>query len=333
MRSYDVIVLGAGAAGLMCAAGAVKRAKSVLILDHAKTVGEKIRISGGGRCNFTNLHTSPANFLSDNPHFCISALRRYTQYDFIDLVNHYGIPYHEKTLGQLFCDNTAQDIISMLLNEAGDAVIQTGTHISSLRREDGASSPFRVATNRGTYEAASLVIATGGPSIPKLGATGYAYQVAQQFGLRIVAPRPALVPLTFDTQTMAALKGLSGVALDARASFGTSHFDEALLFTHRGFSGPVILQISSYWREGESLTINLLPTTDAQDVLFTAKKRHPRREIQTILSDLLPRRLANRISEICACQGRVAEVSDKALIRVADQINRWGVMPSGSEGY
>ena len=333
MKSYDVIILGAGAAGLMCSAGAAKRGKSVLLIDHAKKVGEKIRISGGGRCNFTNRDVTPANFLSNNPRFCISALKRYTQYDFIDLVERYGIAYHEKTLGQLFCDNSSQDIISLLISEAGDTEIQTATSVSNISRAEGSPPSYTVTTDRGIFETPALVIATGGPAIPQLGATGYAYEVARQFGLNVIEPRPALVPLTFDAQTMAQLQGLSGVAVDARASLGKARFDEALLFTHKGFSGPVILQISSYWKEGDSLTINLVPDNDAQEVLLTAKREQPRKEVQTILSEMLPRSLAVRLSEITECQGRMAETSDKALMRVANQINRWVVTPEGSQGY
>lgn len=333
MRSFDVVILGAGAAGLMCAAGAAKRGKSVLVVDHAAKVGEKIRISGGGRCNFTNRDVSPANFLSQNPHFCISALKRYTQYDFIDLVERHGIAYHEKTLGQLFCNNSAKDIISMLLVETGDTKIQTSTQISEIQLCERTPPLYRIVTDGGIFETPALVVATGGPAIPKLGATGYAYEVARQFGLRIVEPRPALVPLTFDSHTLSQLQGLSGVAVPARASAKKAFFDEALLFTHRGFSGPAILQISSYWREGDTLTIDLLPGQNALEILRNAKQTQPRKEIQTILSDILPRKLALRLSELTNCQIRIAETASKKLEQIAEHINQWRVVPNGSEGY
>jgi len=332
MRSYDVIIFGAGAAGLMCAAGASRRGKRVLVLDHAKKPGEKILISGGGRCNFTNQNLSPANFLSENPHFCKSALKRYTQYDFIDLVERYGIAYHERDHGQLFCDESARDIVSLLVSEAGDSIIQCATTVSSIQTNDGGDPAFRVETNQGVVEAPALVIATGGPAIPQMGASGFAYEIAEQFGLNVVEPRAGLVPLVFDEATMAQLNGLSGVSLDARATLGKAQFDEALLFTHRGFSGPVILQISSYWREGDTLTIDLRPGDDAFDVLKSAKRDQSRKEVQTVLSDLLPRSLALRVAEIAGCSGRMAELSDKALARAGEQINRWHVTPSGSQG-
>lgn len=332
MKSYDVIVLGAGAAGLMCAAGAVKRGRRVLVLDHAKKPGEKILISGGGRCNFTNLHTTPANFLSRNPHFCKSALKRYTQYDFIDLVEKYGIAYHEKDLGQLFCDHSAKDIVAMLLTEAEGAEVRTRTAIRAVAKPDPAVRAFQVETEDGDFEAESLVVATGGPAIPQMGASGFAYEVAAQFGIGVVEPRAGLVPLTFDDQTLQDLEGLSGVAVDASAVLGRTRFDEALLFTHQGFSGPVILQISSYWREGDTLTIDMLPGGDAFALLKEAKQSVSKREIQTVLGEILPKRLAQRIAEITGLQGRMAELPDKDLRRAADRINAWQVTPSGSLG-
>ncbi|MEQ8441981.1 MAG: NAD(P)/FAD-dependent oxidoreductase [Alphaproteobacteria bacterium] len=332
MQNFDVIILGAGAAGLMCAARAARRGRRVIVLDHARKPGEKILISGGGRCNFTNRHLSPANFLSDNPHFCISALKRYTQYDFIDLVERYGIAYHERDHGQLFCDTSARDIVAMLLDEARDATVQTSTNVQSVERTEGDGPRFRVATDRGNYGADAVVVATGGPAIPQMGASGFAYDIARQFGLNVIEPRAGLVPLTFDDVTMGQLQGLSGVSLDARAELGKARFDEALLFTHQGFSGPVILQISSYWRDGDTLSIDLLPGVDALDTLKAAKRDQPRKEVQTVLSSFLPRSLALRLAEMTGCNGRMAEISDKALARVAAQINNWRVTPSGSQG-
>ncbi len=340
MQSYDVIILGAGAAGLMCAAGATRRGKRVLVLEKAKKPGEKILISGGGRCNFTNLHTTPANFLSDNPRFCISALKRYSPKDFIALVERYGIAYHEKKLGQLFCDDTARDIVSMLVSEAGDTTIQTETITTAIERREESGSPdseaprqtFLVETDNGSFEAPSLVVATGGPSIPQMGATRFAYTIADYFGVPIITPRPGLVPLVFGPDTMAQLNGLSGVSLDARASLGKARFDEALLFTHRGFSGPVILQISSYWQEGDQLTIDLLPGQDVFAMLKDAKRDHPRKELQTVLSEVLPRTLALRLTEIAGATGRMAELPDKLLARIGQQINQWQVTPQGSQG-
>ena len=332
MQNFDVIILGAGAAGLMCAARAARRGRRVIVLDHARKPGEKILISDGGRCNFTNRHLSPANFLSDNPRFCISALKRYTQYDFIDLVERYGIAYHERDHGQLFCDTSARDIVAMLLDEARDATVQTSTNVQSVERTEGDGPRFRIATDRGNYGADAVVVATGGPAIPQMGASGFAYDIARQFGLNVIEPRAGLVPLTFDDATMGQLQGLSGVSLDARAELGKARFDEALLFTHQGFSGPVILQISSYWRDGDTLSIDLLPGVDALEALKAAKRDQPRKEVQTVLSSFLPRSLALRLAEMTGSNGRMAEISDKALARVAAQINNWRVTPSGSQG-
>ncbi|MBT3334181.1 MAG: aminoacetone oxidase family FAD-binding enzyme, partial [Rhodospirillaceae bacterium] len=242
MENFDLIIVGAGAAGLMCAVEANKRGRRVLVLDHAAKVGQKIRISGGGRANFTNLHTTPDNFLSNNPRFCVSALKRYTPDDFIALVSKHGIAWHERDHGQLFCDGPAQQIINMLLSEAEGVTIQTSTHVTNIAKgEDG----FRLQTGRGEFVGEALVIATGGPSIPKMGSSRFAYDIARQFGLKVIDPRPGLVPLTFDAQTLSMLDGLAGVSLDATAALGKTRFTEALLFTHRGLSGPVILQISS----------------------------------------------------------------------------------------
>jgi predicted Rossmann fold flavoprotein len=329
MPDFDVIIIGGGAAGLMCAAEANRRGRRVLVLDHAEKVAQKIRISGGGRANFTNLHASPADFLSDNPRFSISALKRYTQHDFIALVDRHGIAWHERDHGQLFCDGSAQQIIDMLLAEARGIEIQTATHVTRISRTP---DYFTVATDRGNFTADSLVIATGGPSIPKIGSSTFGYDIARQFGLKLIEPRPGLVPLTWDAETWARLKDLSGVSLDAMATLGKTSFTEALLFTHRGLSGPVILQISSYWRKGDTITLNLLPGIDLFQYLKDACNSQPRKEVQTILAQLLPTRLAQTMVEWTSCAGRLADSSDKALRRLADQINAWPVTPIGSEG-
>jgi predicted Rossmann fold flavoprotein len=332
MTSYDVIILGAGGAGLMAAATAGRRGRSVLVLDHAARIGEKIRISGGGRCNFTNIHTSAANFLSANPHFCKSALRGYTPQDFIALVEKHGIAWHEKTLGQLFCDGSSQQIIDLLLAEcsAAGATVQGGTRITSVAK--GADG-FTVATDRGDYQGQSLVVATGGLSIPKIGATGLGYDIARQFGLNIVETRPGLVPLTFDPGFIGRLKDLAGVATDAEVSCGKTRFKEALLFTHRGLSGPAILQISSYWREGEAITIDLAPGVDVLDRLKAARREHAKQELTTVLSRLVPRRLADTIASVAGVSGRMADLSDERLWAVASRTKEWRVVPQGTEGY
>ncbi len=330
MTDFDVIVIGGGAAGLMCAAAANRRGRRVLVLDHAEKVAQKIRISGGGRANFTNLHASPDDFLSDNPRFCVSALSRYTQQDFIALVDRHGIAWHERDHGQLFCDGSAQQIIDMLLAEARGIDIQTATSVTRISRTP---DYFALATDRGSFTADSLVIATGGPSIPRMGSSTFGYDIARQFGLKVIAPRPGLVPLTWDADTWVRLKDLSGVSLDATATLGKTRFTEALLFTHRGLSGPVILQISSYWRKGDTIAIDLLPGTDLFTLLKDARKSEPRKEIQTVLSRLLPTRLAQTMADWTGSGGRLADASDKVFRRLADQINRWPVTPIGSEGF
>ena len=330
MREFDLIIIGAGAAGLMCAVEANKRERRVLLLDRAAKVGQKIRISGGGRANFTNLHVSPGNFLSDNPRFCVSALKRYTQHDFIALVEKHGISYHERDHGQLFCDGSAQQIIDMLLAEARGISVQTATIVTRVAKAGGR---FTVETDRGAYSAPSLVIATGGPSIPKMGSSRFGYDIAKQFALKVIEPRPGLVPLTFDAETLAKLDGLAGVSLDATVKLGKIRFAEALLFTHRGLSGPVVLQISSYWRDGDTITIDLLPGTELFQHLKAAKDSQPKREVRTELAKLLPKRLAQRMVEWTDCDGRLAETADKTLRRLADHINAWRITPNGSEGY
>ncbi|QRM43036.1 NAD(P)/FAD-dependent oxidoreductase [Rhizobium sp. BG4] len=328
----DVIVIGAGAAGMMCAIRAGQRGRSVLVLDHAKSPGEKIRISGGGRCNFTNIHAGPKNFLSANPHFCKSALARFTPADFVAMVDRHKIAWHEKTLGQLFCDDSAKDIIHMLLDEmrSAGAEWQLRTEIAGIEKTDGG---FRVSTSEGAYDCASLVIATGGKSIPKMGATGFAYRIAEQFGLAMTETRPGLVPLTLDPVLLEAIAPLSGIAAPAEIRHGKTAFREALLFTHRGLSGPAILQISSYWREGEGITVDIEPDVDLLQHLKRAKQTNGRQSAQTALAEILPKRLAQYLTEREGISGNMADLSDKALSRLADAAQNWSVKPSGSEGY
>jgi predicted Rossmann fold flavoprotein len=331
-NSYDVIVLGAGAAGLMCASIAGQRGRSVLLLEQAGQPAEKIRISGGGRCNFTNLHTTPANFLSDNPRFCNSALSGYTQRDFIALVDSYNIAHHEKTRGQLFCDGSSRQIVDMLLAECrkAHAQLRLGIKISAVSKDEGG---FVVATDQGEFRGRSLVVATGGPSIPKMGSSGFGYKMAEQFGLKIVPPRPALVPLTFDTALLAQFADLSGVSVDAIVSCGNACFDEALLFTHRGLSGPAILQISSYWREGHDILIDMAPQIDVLAVLKQLRRDRPRQEMATALADVLPKRLARKVADATAGPERIADFSDNLLAKVTSDVKRWRVKPNGTEGY
>ena len=332
MDQFDVAVIGAGAAGMMCAVEAGKRGRRVLVLDHAAAPGEKIRISGGGRCNFTNTRTVPEAFLSENPRFCISALKRYRPADFIALVERHGIAWHEKTLGQLFCDGSAKQIIAMLtglMRQAGvELRLQTAAE-DIARTADGFS--FRAGGR--PIACTSLVVATGGKSIPKMGATGFGYDVARQFGLRVTETRPALVPLTFETGLLSQLAPLSGVAVDARASCGKAKFDEAMLFTHRGISGPAILQISSYWREGQEIGLDMAPGVDLFAVLKTAKTERGRQALQTVLAEHLPKRLAQLVAERHAARGNLADLPDARLRAVAQDVNGWRVKPVGSEGY
>ncbi|WP_409201884.1 NAD(P)/FAD-dependent oxidoreductase [Rhizobium lentis] len=328
----DVIVIGAGAAGMMAAIRAGKRGRSVVVIDHAKAPGEKIRISGGGRCNFTNIHAGPRNFLSANPHFCKSALARFKPADFIAMVDRHGIAWHEKTLGQLFCDDSAKDIIRMLLDEmrAVGAGLHLGTEISGVERREAG---FRVSTGEGVFEASSLIVATGGKSIPKMGATGFAYRLAEQFGLTVLETRPALVPLTLDPGMIASIAPLAGISAPAEIRHGRTAFREALLFTHRGLSGPAILQISSYWREGDEIVVAVEPDVDISAHLKTAKRLNGRQSAQTALGDILPKRLAQFLVEREKIAGNMADLPDKALQRLAASAQNWIIKPSGSEGY
>jgi predicted Rossmann fold flavoprotein len=332
LNFHDVIILGAGAAGLMCAAVAGQRGRRVLVLEQSRHPGEKIRISGGGRCNFTNLHTSPANFLSDNPRFCNSALNGYTQSDFIALVESYGIAYHEKTRGQLFCDGSSRQIIEMLLEECGKASVQLrlGVRVAAIAKNENG---FAVVADQEEYRCRSLVVATGGPSIPKMGSSGFGYKIAEQFDLKIVPPRAALVPLTFDAALLAQFKDLSGVSVDAVVSRGKISFDEALLFTHRGLSGPAILQISSYWRDGDDIIVDMAPGIDVLAGLKRLRGDHPRQEMATALAGFLPKRLARTIADVTGGPERIADFSDMHLLNVAAAVKQWRVRPNGTEGY
>lgn len=331
-RKYDVAIIGAGAAGMMAAFTAGRRGRSVIVLDHAKAPGEKIRISGGGRCNFTNIHAGPKNFLSANPHFAKSALARYTPQDFIAMVDRHKIAWHEKTLGQLFCDDSAKAIVRMLLDEmqAVHVDLRLSCEISSV---DGGPEGYRLATSEGMVEAQNLIVASGGKSIPKMGATGFAYRIAEQFGLPVTETRPALVPLTLEPNLLASLAELSGVAVNAEVTHGKTKFREALLFTHRGLSGPSILQISSYWKEGDEITLSLEPGADFTELLKTAKCDNGRQQIQTVLAQHLPKRLAQYLAETAKLERPLADLSDKALASVAERIRRWPIKPAGSEGY
>lgn len=320
-RHYDVVVAGGGAAGLMCALRAGQRGRRVLVLEHADKVGKKILISGGGRCNFTNLGSRPEAFLSANPHFCKSALARYTQHNFIALVEKHRIAWHEKTLGQFFCDGSARQIVAMLLGEcaAAGVEVKVGHRITGIDKADR----FTVTTDHGAFTSQSLVLATGGLSIPKMGATGFAHDVARHFGLALTETRPALVPLTLKVPE------LSGVSLEVVARLGRTSFREAMLFTHRGLSGPAILQISSYWRDGQEIAIDLLPDTNAASFLKERKRMRPKAELRTVLGEVLPQRLAQHL----AAEGTMANLRDRDLDALAERLKAWKIVPSGTEGY
>jgi len=329
---YDVVIIGAGAAGLMCAIEAGKRGRRVMVLDHAKKLAEKIRISGGGRCNFTNLYADADGFLSQNKHFCKSALRQYSQHDFIALLTAHGIRFHEKKFGQLFCDHSAQDIITMLQTEAARAhvTIRLEQHIDDIKQLDHG---FAIEGNFLPLRAESVVVATGGLSIPKIGASGFGYEIAQKFGLPVVPTRPGLVPLTFDDDMLVRCKRLSGLSVEARTSYQRTSFSEGLLFTHRGLSGPSILQISSYWQDGAPLNIDLVPDIDMAEMLKSAKRDRPKQEVATCLASYLPKRLA---SDICAEAGMTMPLTaynDNRLDALGVRLNDWQVRPSGTAGY
>lgn len=328
--SYDAIILGAGAAGLMCALTAGQRGRRVLLIDHADQVGKKILISGGGRCNFTNLGIAPDRYLSANPHFAKSALRRYTQHDFIALVDRHGIAWHEKTLGQLFCDGSAKQIVAMLLDECDRSAVEIalGHAIRDVTHADGS---YTVTWGDRTATAPALVIATGGPSIPKMGATGFAYDLARKFGLKVVEPRPALVPLTLGGDEVL-FRELSGVAAPVAARAGKTTFREAALFTHRGLSGPAILQISSYWRHGQPVEIDFLPDR-APGWLTDAKRAAPRTTLRKLLGDALPNRLADTLADQLGLDTELHNIADKRLAEAERTLAAWTFHPNGTEGY
>ncbi|MEO9874880.1 MAG: NAD(P)/FAD-dependent oxidoreductase [Anderseniella sp.] len=334
--TVDTLVLGAGAAGMMCAIHAAGRGGRVLIIDHARKPGEKIRISGGGRCNFTNLNTTPQNFISNNPHFAKSALKRYTQHDFVTLVQQHGIAFHEKTLGQLFCDGSATEIIDMLLAEMAKAGVELRleTSISTVSKTD-TGFDFELSQHGQSTQVScrNFVVACGGKSIPKMGATGFGYRIAEQFGQSVTDTRAALVPLTFSEPMLAAFRPLAGVSADAVVSCGKAQFAEALLFTHRGLSGPAILQISSYWRETNAIMVDLLPGRDVFGELKSMRKGHGRKAIATIVGEFLPNRLAGYVCENASVTGNLADLSDKALMAISAAIGQWQIYPVGTEGY
>ncbi|WP_137112592.1 NAD(P)/FAD-dependent oxidoreductase [Rhodobacter sp. SY28-1] len=330
--AWDAIILGAGAAGMMAAIEAGRRGRRVLVIDHAKAPGEKIRISGGGRCNFTNLGIAPDRFLSQNPRFALSALKRFTQWDFIARMDAAGIAWHEKTLGQLFCDGPATQVVAMLVRdmERAGVALWLDCAVGEVRRE---GTGFTVETARGPQRTKTVVVASGGKSIPKMGATGFGYLLAEQFGLPVVETRPALVPLTFAEQELAWMRPLAGVSVNARVTAGRTGFDEAVLFTHRGLSGPAILQVSSYWREGDPVVVDLVPGQDLAAGLRAAKAAQGKSALRTVLGRWLPERLARHLEEAAGVTGVMAELSGAALDRIAGGINAWRLVPVGSEGY
>jgi predicted Rossmann fold flavoprotein len=342
LEPIDVLIVGAGAAGMMCAIEAGRRGRSVRLIDHARAPGEKIRISGGGRCNFTNTGTGPANFLGENPRFATSALKRFTQHDFVKRVDRAGIAWHEKTLGQLFCDDSAKQIIRMLTDDmrAAGVVLSLGVSVERVVR---VADSYEASLSDGSVvRSRSLVLATGGKSIPKMGATGWAYDIARQFGLRVTDTRPALVPLTFEAGLLEQTTPLAGVAVDVsvRAIPASNSpkgdrptFNEAMLFTHRGLSGPAILQISSYWREGEAITVDMAPGEDLYARLKAAKEENGKQMVHTAMGHLIPRRLAESVCDREGIKGKLAEVGDKTLRRLDAAVNGWTVKPVGSEGY
>jgi len=333
-QTFDTVILGAGAAGMMCAAHAGAHGGRVLVIDHARTAGEKIRISGGGRCNFTNLGSGPGNFISGNRHFAKSALGRYSQHDFVALVKKHNIAFHEKKLGQLFCDHSANDIIAMLRDEMARAgcELRLKTTLESVRKTESGFSLQLGGEGAALVSCRHFVVACGGKSIPKMGASALGYQIASQFGLAVTETRPGLVPLTFGEDVLAGFRDIAGVAVDAKVSCGKTGFEEALLFTHRGLSGPAILQISSYWREKQPIRVALLPDEDVAAALIASKRENGRQSIVNALAGLLPKRLALHLA-----RGRwtepVGEAADRKLAAIAAEIQGWELYPTGSEGY
>jgi len=331
-EKYDVIIIGAGAAGMMSAIEAGKRGRKVLLVDHAKKIGEKIRISGGGRCNFTNINTSPSKFISNNPKFVISALSQYTQNDFIKLIKKHNIKFHEKKLGQLFCDQSAQQIVDMLLLECQTAnvTLMKETIITEVDKQD---DEYFIVVGENKYFCNSLIIATGGLSVPKIGASKFGYDVAKKFNINTVETLPALVPLTFNEKILTMCKELSGLSLEAVIFFNKVFFQEGMLFTHRGLSGPSILQISSYWKLGDNIKVNLSPKLDIFKLLESEKKSNPKQNINNIIAEILPKRLGSIICKENKVSGNISELSNKLLKQLSDSINAWVINPIGSEGY
>ena len=329
---FDVIVIGAGAAGLMCSIEASKRNKSVFLIEHTSKIAEKIRISGGGRCNFTNLYSDNNNFLSDNKHFCKSAFANYTQLDFINLVKKHCIEFHEKKLGQLFCNKSAKDIIEMLISECekNKVCISLNTKINTLEKNENF---YVLKTNKGIFSSSKIVIATGGLSIPKIGATDFGYKIAKQYNLKVTNLYPALVPLTFENETLEFCKSLAGVSVNASVKINKTVFDEGLIFTHRGISGPSILQISSFWKHGKEITINLLPENNVNEILKTRRIDTPKQSVSNILCDYLPNRLALAICHKLKIIDKIADTSNENINKIAQSINKWTIIPTGTEGY
>jgi predicted Rossmann fold flavoprotein len=332
MNKYDVIIIGAGAAGMMSAIEAGKRGRKVLLVDHYKKIGEKIRISGGGRCNFTNINTNPNKFLSQNPKFVRSALSQYTQNDFINLINKYEIKFHEKKLGQLFCDHSAQQIVEMLLKECELANV-TILKEFIIKNIDKENDQFLVSNENEQYSSESLIIATGGLSVPKIGATSFGYEIAKKFDHNIIETLPALVPLTFNEKILEICKELTGLSVEAIVSFNKVLFQEGMLFTHRGLSGPSILQISSYWKKGDNIKVNLSPKLNVYQLLEEKRKLNPKFDILNIVNEILPKRLAQIICSENNVSGNISELSNKILKQLSENINSWLINPTGSEGY
>jgi|TARA_B110000211_G_C14076783_1_gene552468 predicted Rossmann fold flavoprotein len=332
IQKYDVIIIGAGAAGLMSAIESGRRGRKVLLVDHSKKIGEKIRISGGGKCNFTNINTNPSKFISKNPKFIISALNQYTQNDFIKLIKKHNIKFHEKKLGQLFCDESAQQIIDMLLLECKivNVILKKEIIITNIHKKN---DQYVISVKTDQYFCDSLIIATGGLSVPKIGASKFGYDVAKKFNLKIIEPLPALVPLTFNEKILTMCKELSGLSLEALISFNKIFFKEGMLFTHRGLSGPSILQISSYWKLGSNIKINLVPKVDIFKFLINRRNATPKQDINSIISEILPKRLAYMICKENFINGNICELSNKILNQLSSAINNWAVTPIGSEGY
>ena len=331
-KKYDVIIIGAGAAGLMSAIEAGKRGKIVFLIDHSTKIAEKIRISGGGRCNFTNLYSNPSNFLSNNKHFCKSAFAKYTQNDFIDLIEKHNIEFFEKKLGQLFCNTSAKEIIDMLVKECIEynVNIDLETKVTSLSKSE---NEYIIKTNKGTYTSKSMVIATGGLSIPKIGASDFGYRIAKQFDLKVTDLFPALVPLTFEEKELEFCKSLAGVSLNASVKFDKTIFNEGLIFTHRGISGPSILQISSYWKSGQPISINLLPGHNMDIILKQRRNETPKQTLSNVLADYLPNKLALAICNKFLINQKIADASNEILKKLSDFVNNWIVYPKGTEGY